>query len=135
LFSLIVFLPLLGGGLLGLGLGAGPFPILGNLLLHALYGVILGAMLGPLGQSVDAESQSVNASDMRGLAGAEVGAARGIGIGLVLGLLVGIGLGLGGWTGPGQPGLLALLLATTVAGAAFGGMLGSMLGLPGPAEQ
>src|ERR671933_647575 len=40
--SLVVVLPLLGAGLLGLRLGAGPFPLLGNLLLHALYGATLG---------------------------------------------------------------------------------------------
>lgn len=45
-FSLVVFLPLVGGGFLGLGLGAGPLPILGNLLLHAVYGVTLGSVLG-----------------------------------------------------------------------------------------
>ena len=39
---MIIFLPLAGGGLLGLGLGAGPLPILGNLLVHLVYGVTLG---------------------------------------------------------------------------------------------
>src|SRR5262245_34330629 len=30
LFSLLIFLPLVGGGILGLGIGAGPLPIIGN---------------------------------------------------------------------------------------------------------
>src|SRR5919107_1875776 len=34
LLSLIIFLPLMGGGLLGMNVGAGPLPILGNLVLH-----------------------------------------------------------------------------------------------------
>src|SRR6266851_4958495 len=46
LFSLVIFLPIVGGGFLGMGLGAGPLPILGNLVLHAVYGVILGAVFG-----------------------------------------------------------------------------------------
>jgi hypothetical protein len=49
LCSLLVVLPLLGGGLLGLGLGAGPVPLLGNLALHAVYGLVLAAMYGPFG--------------------------------------------------------------------------------------
>src|SRR5215212_5388288 len=36
--SLVVFLPLVGGGLFGLGLGAGLLPILGNLVVHLVYG-------------------------------------------------------------------------------------------------
>jgi hypothetical protein len=49
LVSLVVVLPLLGGGMLGLALGAGPLPIIGNLLLHAVYGAILGVVYGPMG--------------------------------------------------------------------------------------
>ena len=49
LFSLVVVLPLLGGGLFGLALGAGPLPTIGNLLLHAVYGAILGVVYGPVG--------------------------------------------------------------------------------------
>src|SRR3981081_3896048 len=41
LFSLVIFMPLVGGGLLGMGLGAGPLPVLGNLILHAVWGAIL----------------------------------------------------------------------------------------------
>ena len=42
LLSLIVFLPLMGGGLFGMDLGAGPLPIVGNLVLHLVYGAGLG---------------------------------------------------------------------------------------------
>src|SRR5215216_2061919 len=43
LLSLVVFLPLMGGGVLGMDVGAGPLPILGNLLLHLVYGAVLGS--------------------------------------------------------------------------------------------
>ena len=32
-----------GGGLLGMNIGAGPLPILGNLILHLVYGAVLGS--------------------------------------------------------------------------------------------
>src|SRR5436853_5586984 len=38
LLSLLVFLPVLGGGVLGLALGAGILPALGNLIAHLAYG-------------------------------------------------------------------------------------------------
>lgn len=40
--SVLVFLPLAGGGPYGWNLGAGPLPILGNLILHLAYGACLG---------------------------------------------------------------------------------------------
>ena len=49
LVSLVVVLPLLGGGLFGLSLGAGPLPAIGNVLLHVVYGAILGIVYGPFG--------------------------------------------------------------------------------------
>src|SRR5438067_1399852 len=49
LLSIIVLLPLVGGGPLGVGLGAGPLPVLGNLILHAVYGATLGVVYGPFG--------------------------------------------------------------------------------------
>jgi membrane protein DedA with SNARE-associated domain len=42
-FSVFVLLPALGGGPLGLGLGAGPVPLLGEVFRHALFGLGLGA--------------------------------------------------------------------------------------------
>jgi len=48
--SVAVFFPLVGGGFLGWGLGAGPLPAIGNLLLHLVYGVTLGAVYHALGQ-------------------------------------------------------------------------------------
>jgi membrane protein DedA with SNARE-associated domain len=42
-FSLFVLLPALGGGVLGLGLDAGPVPLVGEVFRHALFGLGLGA--------------------------------------------------------------------------------------------
>jgi membrane protein DedA with SNARE-associated domain len=42
-FSAFVLLPALGGGMLGLGLGAGAVPLIGELFRHALFGLGLGA--------------------------------------------------------------------------------------------
>ena len=53
LVSLVIFMPLLGGGILGLSLGAGPLPIVGNLVLHALYGAVLGVVWGSAESVVD----------------------------------------------------------------------------------
>src|SRR5438876_8018213 len=44
ILSLVVLLPVLGGGLFGQELGAGPLPIVGNLVVHLVYGVTLGAL-------------------------------------------------------------------------------------------
>src|SRR4029453_3635284 len=49
ILSLAVFLPLVGGGLFGDAIGAGPLPAIGNLILHLGYGVTLGLIYGPLG--------------------------------------------------------------------------------------
>jgi hypothetical protein len=131
LVSLLVFLPLVGGGVLGLALGAGPLPIIGNLLLHVVYGLVLGAMFGPWGRLVDAERDSVSSLDRLAVTTSETGAARGIGVGLLVGLLVGGAMTVAGWGGPStSANSLALLLATALVGAAFGAMLGSMVGLP-----
>lgn len=49
LASILIVLPLGGGGILGLAIGAGPLPVLGNLILNLTYGAVLGATYGPLG--------------------------------------------------------------------------------------
>src|SRR5918997_6664900 len=85
LLSLIVFLPLMGGGLLGMDIGAGPLPILGNLLLHLVYGAVLGSAYAEAAEDWldDTEVDHLNA------AAAERGAAIGLVAGLIPGLVVG----------------------------------------------
>jgi len=124
LVSLVVVLPLVGGGLLGLGLGAGPLPILGNLLLHAVYGVVLGVTFGSADSVLDNPSHTPSEDDLRLGRLSEVSAARGLVIGVVGGLLLGVIM-----AAPIQSGVslnpLALVVAITLTGAAFGALIGS----------
>jgi hypothetical protein len=130
LFSLAVFLPLVGGGILGLALGAGPLPVLGNFVLHAVYGAILGTVYGSADSVFDRPLHRGQSEDL--LAGrlAELGAARG----LLIGLALGLGLGVIGvvlvpqFTGmqPGSLNPLAMIVAVSLSGAAFGGFVGSL---------
>jgi hypothetical protein len=128
LFSLVVFLPLVGGGLLGLSLGAGPLPMLGNLILHVVYGASLGAIFGAV-DSMEERSYTPDSDDVLSATRSVVGAARGI----LVGLAVGIGLGLLSalvpqLTGSHALGMnpLSLGLAMALIGAAFGALVGSL---------
>jgi hypothetical protein len=131
--SLVVAMPLLGGSILGLGLGAGPLPALGTLLLHALYGATLGLIYGPYGDVSADTLQPDTIANHRLLAHAERTAA---GAGLAGGLLgVATGLGVVLATGPNLTGGLgvppaAFALATGLAGIAVGALVGSLVGLP-----
>lgn len=124
LLSIVAFLPLVGGGLLGANIGAGALPILGNLILHLVYGAVLGSVYGDaLGVGLDnTDAERANA------ASAERGMAIGIPIGLALGLL-------GGWLlGPQIDQTVsrgATALACTLIGGAGGIMAGSLLGMGG----
>jgi hypothetical protein len=132
-WSLAVFLPLVGGGPFGLALGAGPLPILGNLALHAVYGVVLGDLYGPLGSVIDAEPGLYVLPERTSIAGAELGAARGLVLGSALGvaasaagLLVAQASGDVAWT---LSAAFPMMLGITVSGAALGAVLGSLVGL------
>jgi hypothetical protein len=128
LFSLVVFLPLVGGGFLGLSLGAGPLPVLGNLILHVVYGAALGAIYGAV-DSMEERSVTPDNDDVLSASRSQVGAARGI----LVGLVIGIGLGLLSalvpqLTGSHALGMnpLSLGLAIALIGAAFGALVGSL---------
>lgn len=124
LLSVVAFLPLVGGGFLGAGIGAGPLPILGNLILHLVYGAVLGSVYGiALAAGLDdTDAERANA------AGAERGMAIGIAVGLLLGLI-------GGWLlGPQldqNASRGAIALAGALVGGASGMMAGSFLGMGG----
>jgi len=128
LFSLFVFLPLVGGGFIGLSLGAGPLPAIGNLILHVVYGAALGAIYGAV-DSMEEHSAALDSEDALSGARSQIGAAQGI----LVGLVVGIGLGLltalvPQFTGSHALGMnpLALGLAMALIGAAFGALVGSL---------
>lgn len=110
LVSLVVVLPLLGGGLFGLALGAGPLPIIGNVLLHVVYGAILGVVYGPMG---DLDASTLERPD-----GTQAGAGSGSFERLAAVLLIG-GLLVGG---------LAGLVVSTAAGGAAQTIVGESSG-------
>jgi hypothetical protein len=132
LFSSVVLLPVAGGGLLGLGLGAGPLPLVGSLVLYAVYGVALSRLTGSNRQVVlevptrgDAQSAASQST--------EVGAAAGVVAGLVVGAALGMAListsHFAGVTGGAGMHPLGLLSASTLVGGALGGLIGSFFGL------
>ena len=132
--SLVVFLPLIGGGFLGMSLGAGPLPIVGNLVLHLVYGAVLGAVYGPAGDSVlDDPRHAAAGDDIWEGPNSEVGAARGLIIGLGLGIVAGL-LSVAVLSGAEVLHLNPLSVAIPVAliCMAFGGLIGS---LSGPAKS
>jgi len=122
LLSLLVFLPIMGGGLLGLEIGAGPLPILGNLILHMVYGAVLGVAYAeaPEGWLDDTDVDRLNAAN----------AERGAALGVVAGLLGGIVVG---WlAAPLFDGLASRsgsTLGIAVVGAAIGLGIGSFAGM------
>ncbi|MFN8590878.1 MAG: hypothetical protein U0031_05385 [Thermomicrobiales bacterium] len=122
LLSLVVFLPLMGAGFLGLRLDAGPLPILGNLVLHLVYGAVLGVTYAEAADDWLDDTEI----DHRHAASAERGAAAGVVVGLVLGAIV-------GWLM--APALSPLAVPAAVAigmafiGAALGLGVGSFVGM------
>lgn len=120
--SLVVFLPLVGGGVFGVSIGAGPLPVIGNLILHLVYGAILGAMfvLDGTMDRVGGDTPQMNAQLRR----AETGAAYGV----ILGALIGGGATLTGAfiLGSSSVGLVSAAVGGAVLGAAIGIVCGSM---------
>jgi hypothetical protein len=127
--SLVVFLPLMGGGPFGLLLGAGPLPILGNLVLHLVYGLVLGQFYAS--ERILAESDAVDVEESEGLAHTERSIAAGIIPGLVFGAL--LGLVASGIVAPGSP-LLATVFGALL-GSAVGALIGSFIGLNPPSHE
>lgn len=126
--SLVVFLPIAGGGFLGLSLGAGPLPIIGNLILHLVYGATLGEVFvsaGLLSESgeaaIDADAQLLNRVE------------RTMAIAIVVGFIAG---GLLGWVGSSifAPGTAPVVVAAGAAiiGSVVGILLGSIATVQAP---
>jgi hypothetical protein len=138
LLSLTVVLPMLGGGVFGAALGAGPLPTIGNLLLHVAYGTVLGLVYGPLG---DADASTLHAPEegedptlaswnegttaVLTLAGLIVGALLGVAVSLAAGADAEVRL-LGGSS-------MALVLWGALLGAGLGLFVGPFFGLSGHA--
>jgi hypothetical protein len=136
ILSWLVFLPLVGAGVAGASLGAGPLPIIGNLILHLVYGFVLGQLYDPTAgrPAVAADTVYDEPLESYAVAQSEVSSAAGIVVGAVVGAIVGVGMAVvlpptlpaidfSGWE-------LALAVGGLLAGGAVGGVVGSFAGLP-----
>jgi hypothetical protein len=126
LLSLVVFLPAMGGGFFGLALGAGPLPIIGNLVLHLVYGVTLGALYHPEPAHllVD-QGEPESAEEVQTMGRVERATALGILVGIVLGAIGGVVISAA--FAPGQSVLVAAMLGV-IFGSAAGALYGSAYG-------
>jgi len=124
LLSLIIFLPAAGGGFLGWSLHAGPLPIVGNLILHLIYGVTLGEVYAV--ERWQTESGEPDDDERRVLDRSQRASALGIAFGLMCGGFIGVAAASS--LAPGQDPLLVAVIAAII-GSGIGFMLGSFAGL------
>lgn len=122
ILSLVVFFPLADVGFFGSKLDAGPLPTIGNLILHLVYGAVLGAMFAVEEFSGIDDTDDEHRNAQHAERGAVVGIIGGGVIGLVVGLLI----------GPTLDDLAnrpAVAIAGAFAGAAIGILIGSLAGM------
>lgn len=116
--SILVFFPIAGIGLFGAGIDAGILPVLGNLILHLVFGIVLGTLYEMEGSN-DAHDRQANTNSERSAA-----------FGMLIGAVVGF---IGGWlVAPGIDDLAnqpVVAFAGALSGAAIGMLIGSLLGL------
>lgn len=120
LISIVVFFPIMDAGLFGVDLDAGPLPVIGNLILHLIYGAILGSLYAV---DVDAwldgsREDHATALDMQ----------RDTMIGVIGGAVVGFisGVLLRNQFDSIMNESMTMLVGALV-GAAFGGLIGSLM--------
>jgi hypothetical protein len=89
LLSIVAFFPIMDGGLFGRDIHAGPLPIVGSLILHLVYGAVLGSVyaidLGAWLDETECDLQNADAQQR----GAALGALGGLVVGTVGGWLIG----------------------------------------------
>lgn len=125
--SVVVFLPLMGGGVLGFRFGAGPLPMLGNLVVHLVYGLVLGQVYTPWGRRLLTERREPGTSEeQRLVAHQELVLAVGIAVGLLGG---GFLAGLASAFGIIDYSIATATLVGAVGGSLAGAFLASYLGL------
>lgn len=120
LLSLVVFFPAVGGGLFGMDLDAGLLPAIGNLILHLIFGAILGAVFAIPEVSTDAIDSRAARSQNDGIA-----------IGLVIGLTVGLvtGATVAAFAASDVTDGVNVTLAGGGIGVLIGGLVGSFAGV------
>lgn len=122
--SIVALLPLWGGGLFGMSLGAGPLPILGNLILHLVYGAVLGMVYALAPVAVQDDTATGRAAAATAQRGGAIGIGAGLAVGVAFAWMTSIQLLV-----PGSRD--ANMLAWALVGAAPGAALGSILGMGG----
>lgn len=115
-----IFLPLINAGFFGLALGAGPLAGLGALLLHAVYGFVLGETYA----LADGEGVlgGVNSPQAKTFTLIERDMAIGLVGGAVVGAIVGLILAAFG-LGPGGPDAYLLTASGAATEGAFTGVV------------
>jgi hypothetical protein len=128
LLSITVFFPIMDGGFIGTNIDAGPLPILGNLVVHLVYGAVLGWMYGiPLESGIDDSALDRAANE-----GAERGAARGVPIGAIGGAIIAFAISP---TVDDITNTLLVVIIGAVSGGAVGLLIGSLMGLGGLGDE
>src|SRR5438132_1128219 len=106
--------------------------IVGNLVLHAVYGVVLARLYGPFGEMLDSEQQLPSEAQKAALACCESAAVRGLAVGVLLGGLLGGTVLLIASEKGGAPFLgmhpLGVLLEAILSGASVGASAGALVG-------
>ncbi len=127
ILSVTIFLPVVGGGFLGMSLGAGPLPLIGNFVLHMIYGVTLGTVYA-LDPEVVASLPSPAMPGVNRTANllAEDGFAMGMVVVGVLGALVGLFLSLLNIV---NASAIVAVLSGAILGAVAGALVGSFAGM------
>jgi hypothetical protein len=120
LLSLVAFFPAVGGGLFGMDLDAGPLPAIGNLVLHLIFGAILGAVYA-------IPEVSTDALDTRAARSQKDGTAIGLVVGLTVGLVVGATIS--AFTASDVSDGVNITLAGGGIGVLVGGLVGSFAGV------
>jgi hypothetical protein len=139
--SLFALLPAAAVNMLDWALSAGPLVPLGNLVLHLIYGFVLGQLYDPaadapaVGEDLvyeePLERSAVAHSEDFGAAGILVGGVIGAAVGSALAVVLPPTLpnvDFGGWS-------VALAVGGILAGGAVGGIVGSFAGLPSAPED
>lgn len=125
ILSIVVFFPLVGAGFFAVDVGAGPLPVLGNLILHLIYGAALGKVYAS--HAVWKEPVSEVTSD--NIEVLEL-AQRGMAIGLIPGAIVGMALSVVATSVfTAETDLVMAGVLGAVVGSAVGVWIGSLAGL------
>ncbi|TVR74722.1 MAG: hypothetical protein EA415_05390 [Sphaerobacteraceae bacterium] len=125
ILSISIFFPLIGAGIFGMGIEAGPLPVLGNLILHLIYGAALGKVFAS--NAVWAEPvRDVSATNVNVLEVAHRGMAIGLLPGAILGLITSIVFTT---VFTSETDLLMAGVLGAVVGSAVGVWIGSLAGL------